>query len=103
MDERQAASNQAPSASRPVPGHRALDDDMLAMLVALASELTLVRARQDAMERILTGVGVVTDGAVDRFEPDKAAEMARATERKRMIANVFRAVRMRAEYEGVQT
>ncbi len=100
MEDAQVAGHRGPSASRPVPGHRPLDDDILAILVALASELTVVRARQDALERILSGANVVADGAVERFAPDAAAERARAAERQRMIANVFRAVRVRAEQEG---
>jgi hypothetical protein len=92
--------HKGPSASRPVPGHRPLDDDMLAMLVALTSELTVLRARQDSMERILASAGVMAEGAVDAFEPDAAATKARSDERKRLIANVFRAVKARAELEG---
>lgn len=94
------AEHVGPSASRTVPGHRPLDDDMLAMLVALTSELTVLRARQDSMERILAGAGVMAEGAVDGFEPDAAATQARSAERKRLIANVFRAVKARAEQEG---
>jgi len=103
MQDGLAVAHQGPSASRPVPGHRALDDDMLAMLLALTSELTVVRARQDALERILATVGVVAPAAVDGFEPDAAADKARAAERQRIIANVFRAVKARAELEGAQS
>ena len=100
IDEQPA--HMGPSASRPVPGHRPLDDDLLAMLVALTSELTVVKARQDALERILAAGNVVAPGAVDGFEPDAEAAKARSDERKRVIANVFRAVKARAEQEGAE-
>jgi|GEM_PF-5429845 len=102
MDDGSAVKHEGPYAAYPVPGHRALDDDMLAMLVALTSELTVVRARMDAMERILAQSGAMAEGAVDGFEPDAAATKARAEERKRVIANVFRAVSARAEQEGTE-
>ena len=75
-----------PASAYPVPGHRALDDDMLAMLVALTSELTVVRARMDTMERILAQSGVMAEGAVDGFEPDAAATRARAAAAGAVVA-----------------
>ncbi len=95
-----ARTNRAASLSRPVPGRRPLDDDMLAMLVALTTELTVVRARQDAMERLLQSAGVLLPNAVNGFEADPEAARARSADRARIIANVFRPVRARAEAEG---
>jgi hypothetical protein len=85
---------------RPVPGRRPLDDDMLAMLVALTSEVTVLRARQDAAERLLAAAGIIAEGAVDTYEPDAAAAKARSAERQRVIATVFHPVLARAELEG---
>ncbi|WP_439533552.1 hypothetical protein [Polymorphobacter sp.] len=98
MADQRATRTAAPSV--PVPGRRPFDDDLLAMLVAVTSELTVVRARQDAMERLLHKAGVLAADAVDSFTPDDPASAARAAERQRVIANVFRAARVRAEAEG---
>jgi hypothetical protein len=95
----EARANTIASPMRPVPGRRPLDDDMLAMLVALTSELTVMRARQDATERLLAAAGVMAADAVDNFEPDAAAAKARTADRQRVIATVFRPVLSRAETE----
>lgn len=75
-----------------IPGQRPLDAQMLSMIVALASELTVVRARLDTCERLLTQAGVLTEETIDNFNPDATAQEERERLRQNSMQKIFRAL-----------
>lgn len=82
-----------PNRLDPIPGRRSLDDQTLAMIVSLASEVTILRARLDAAERLLTAANIFAPDAVDNFTPDAAAQAARERQRQHSMAKIFRPLR----------
>ncbi len=69
------------------------DDQAFAMIVALASELAMTRARLDTLERLLAKRGFLAPDAVEAFVPDAAAASERDALRRRIVAKIFRPVR----------
>ncbi|MDE1150819.1 MAG: hypothetical protein PW843_30075 [Azospirillaceae bacterium] len=67
------------------------------MIVSLASEATILRARLDACERLLVASGVLAPGAVDEFSPDAAAQVERDRMRQHILAKVFRPLQEAAQ------
>ena len=86
-----------------IDGARAMDEQLLAMIVGLTSEVTILRARLDAAERLLEASGALAAGAVDAFEPDATAEAAREATRRATIDKVFRPMREAALAELAAT
>lgn len=82
-----------------IDGSRAMDEQLLAMIVGLTSELTVLRARLDACERLLGASGALPPGAVDAFEPDAQAAAEREGLRKKTLEKVFRPLREAAQAE----
>lgn len=62
------------------------------MIVALASELTVLRARLDTCERMLADKGLLDLEAIDRFSPAPEAQAQRDALRRRSMAKIFRAM-----------
>ncbi len=87
-----------------IPGSDARDEQLLGMIVALTSEVTILRARLDACERLLVASGALAEGAVDRFDPDAPAQAERERARQHAIAKVLRPLRegARAELTAVK-
>ena len=83
----------------PIEGSRALDEQFMGMIVALASEVTVLRARLDAAERLLAGSGAIEAGAIDGFQPDEAAQSERDALRQATMNKVFRPLREAAQRE----
>ena len=73
-----------------IDGARDLDEQMLAMIVSLTSEVSILRSRLDACERLLIERGVLGASAIDEFEPDAQGQAERDAQRKHIIAKVFR-------------
>jgi hypothetical protein len=69
------------------------EDQAFSMILALTSELAVMRERIDTLERLLERAAVLDAGAVDAFAPDADAAAARDTLRRRIIAKVMRPVR----------
>jgi hypothetical protein len=82
-----------------IPGRSAGDEQTLGMIMALTSEITVLRARLDACERLLVGAGLLPPGAVDLFDPDAAAQAEREVLRTRTIAKVLRPMHELAQQE----
>lgn len=74
---------------RPAPGDERIDA-LLGALMALTSEVAVLRERLDAHERIAARGEVATPEAVDAFVPDEAVSEARGDQRKRLIDKVCR-------------
>ena len=67
-------------------------DQLYAVALATAAELSVAYDRIDALERLLATKGVLAPGDVDAFRPDEAAELARAARRDELIGRVFAAL-----------
>jgi hypothetical protein len=86
-----------PNRLDPIDGSRALDEQFMGMIVALASEVTVLRARLDAAERLLVAGGGLDAGAIDGYEPDEDAQRAREALRLATMNKVFRPLREAAQ------
>ena len=76
-------------------------DKLHAIVMSLAEELSVVRDRLNAAERLLEQKGVLSQAEVDRFVPDEAAEEDRGRSREAYIRRVMRVVEMELdEIEG---
>jgi hypothetical protein len=67
-------------------------DQMHAMIVALAAEVSVLFDRFDAVERILDRKGVLTRADLETWRPDDAAEDERKAMREALIRRLFRSV-----------
>lgn len=76
-----------------IPGQSRSEEQSMAMIVALTSEVTVLRARLDAFERLAQASGVVTQAAIDGFVPNAGADAERAALRARTLRRVFRSMR----------
>jgi hypothetical protein len=63
---------------------------LMAMITALAAELSVTRERLDTCERLAQRAGVFTTADVERFEPDTQAMSDRARLRGHLLETVFR-------------
>jgi hypothetical protein len=73
-----------------VPGVDPRVDTLLGMVMQLMSEVSVLRERVDAHERLGAASQPVTPQTVDDYVPDEAAVKARAAVRQRMIEKVCR-------------
>jgi len=64
-------------------------DTLLAMNVALLTELMVTRERLDTLERLIEARGLVPRADIDAYEPDEAAEAQREQIRETMSRHVF--------------
>jgi len=94
-----ASIPRTPKGLAPIPGQRDADEKTLSMIVALTSEVTVIRARLDTCERLLIQNGVFADGAIEAFAPDAAAQSERDQLRKRTLEKVFRPLQESGEAE----
>ncbi|NBC38146.1 hypothetical protein GTZ99_16470 [Novosphingobium sp. FSY-8] len=78
---------------REITGLSVLEDQALAMIAALASELAVARERIDTLERMLEDKGAIDRTLIDSYAPDAAAAAERDGIRQRMIAKIFRPLR----------
>jgi len=67
-------------------------DDLMTMIVALASEVSVLRERLDTHEQLAQAKGCFTVEQVDHFEPDAATQAARAARRNELVDVVFRPI-----------
>ncbi len=70
-----------------------MHETLMSMVIALLGELSVVRDRLDAHERLLKSAGLPVGPAdIDGFEVSAEVARERAATRDRMIRHVFRAV-----------
>lgn len=72
-------------------------DKMMAIVLALMSEVASLRERVDAHERLGTEGKLPAFELVERFEPDEPTEAERAAWRKAYIRRLFRVVTEQVE------
>jgi hypothetical protein len=75
---------------RAVPGPDARVDTLLGMVLALTSEVAVLRERLDAHERLSAAGRPNTPADVNDYVPDETAERERAVQRQRLIDKVCR-------------
>jgi hypothetical protein len=67
-------------------------DQMHAMILALAAEVSVLYDRFDTIERILETKGTLTRADVEHWQPDDTAHEERKTKRDALIRRLFRSV-----------
>jgi len=67
-------------------------DRVMAILLALVSEVASIRERLDGHERIADAGGAATTAAVEAYRPDAAVEAEREAWRDAYIRRLFRVV-----------
>jgi hypothetical protein len=75
---------------RAVPGPDPRVDTLLGMIMALTSEVAVLRDRLDAHERLASSGRAPTPQAVDDYLPDEAVQRERDLRRQRLIDKVCR-------------
>lgn len=75
-------------------------DDLLAMVVALAQEVAVMHERADTVERLLVQKGVLASDDIERYKADQGVDLAREQWRQDYLGRIFRAVKERAEAEA---
>lgn len=77
-------------------------DDLLAIVVALAQELAVLRERADTAERLLVQKGLLGSEDIEKYEPDRSVDLTREQWRQDYLARIFRAVNERAEEQAAE-
>jgi predicted nucleic acid-binding Zn-ribbon protein len=72
-------------------------DRMLSILMALVSEVSVVRERLDTIERLLDIKGTISRTDIETYTPDKDAAYERSVSTKAYIARVMRALQQELE------
>ena len=76
-------------------------DQMHAMIIALATDVSVLTDRFDTIERVLDTKGTVTRADIEAWEPDEQAWEERQEQRENLIRRLFRSVReARTALEG---
>ena len=86
-----------------IDGARDLDEQLIGMIIGLTSEVTVLRARLDAQERLLVAGGILNKGAIDMFEPDETDSAERETLRRQTMTKIFRPLREAAQKDLEKT
>lgn len=64
-------------------------DQLMAIAVALAAEVSVAFERIDTLERLLEQAGVVSHAAIETFRPGEALAVERFARREQLIERVF--------------
>jgi len=75
-------------------------DKLLAMLMGLAGEVSVLRDRLDTIERLAEQNKLFTRSEIENYQPDEAALKERAERRAVFLGEVTRIIE--AELEGMQ-
>lgn len=76
-------------------------DQMHAMIIALATEVSVLTDRFDTIERVLEDKGTVSRADIENWEPDEEAWEDRREKRDQLIRRLFRSTReSRSALEG---
>lgn len=72
-------------------------DRLLSIVMALVAELSVLRERQDTVERLLEAKGVLARADIEAFEPDAGAGLERGSATRAYIMRVMRGVQQDLE------
>ena len=65
-----------------------VNDQLLAMIMALTGEVSVLRDRLDTHERLAAEKGLFTPNQISEYQPDESAEKDRARNRKLLLESV---------------
>jgi predicted nucleic acid-binding Zn-ribbon protein len=77
---------------RPVYFENPETDKLLAMVLALAEEVSVLRDRLDTIERLAQAKGLLSQAEIDAYQPDEAAATEREQQREAYIARILQIV-----------
>lgn len=77
---------------RPVYFENSETDKLLAIVLALAEEVSVLRDRLDAVERLAEAKGLLSREEISAYQPDEAAERERAQQRSAYVERILRVV-----------
>lgn len=83
----------------PIQGIAPFDEQLLAMVTGLTSEISILRARLDTCERLLAASGALRPGAIEAYMPDPEALKQREDDRNRLLRKIFRPLQEAAAAE----
>ena len=72
-------------------------DRLTSLTMALVAEVSVLRERQDTVERLLASKGSVSRADIDAYQPDRAAAEERGIATKAYIARVMRGFQQEVE------
>ncbi len=72
-------------------------DRLLSMVLALASDVAVMRERLDTVERLLDANGVVSRADIETFRPDRDAAHERGLLHRELVARLLRGVQQDME------
>jgi len=72
-------------------------DRLLSMVMALAGEVSVLKERQDTVERLLDERGVVRRGDIEAYRPSREAAYERGVATREFVARVMRGVQQDME------
>lgn len=72
-------------------------DHLMAMVIALTTELSVAIERHDTLERLLEKNSILGRKAIEAYRPDEAVEAERFKTRDELIARVFHILHEQAE------
>ncbi|NER30309.1 MAG: hypothetical protein F6J89_22455 [Symploca sp. SIO1C4] len=75
---------------RPIYLDNPYNDKLLAMVMALTSEVSVLHERLDTVERLLAAKGFLSIEAIETYEPDEQVAQEREQWRRNYIARVLR-------------
>ncbi|MGJ3647711.1 hypothetical protein ACLB0R_04460 [Sphingomonas sp. GlSt437] len=76
-------------------------DRILSIVMALVAEVSVLKQRQDTVERLLEAKGTISRADIEGFVPDKDAAYERGVETKAYIARIMRGVQQAMEAMAV--
>jgi len=72
-------------------------DRLLSMVMALASDVAVMRERLDTVERLLDTKGIITRSDIEGFKPDRNAAYERGLLHRELVARLMRGVQQDME------
>ncbi|MBD2097964.1 hypothetical protein H6F90_23105 [Trichocoleus sp. FACHB-591] len=78
-------------------------DKLLAMVLVLAEEVSVLRDRLDTVERLAQAKGLLSHAEIDAYQPDPQAAAEREQQRAAYIARILRIVQADVEAIAPET
>lgn len=72
-------------------------DQLMAIVMAMSGEMSVLYDRVDTIERLLDKKGTLSRDDIEAFRPDQALEDERNTRRNEYISRIFRIIREERE------
>ena len=100
MDDWITRAGAAAKGKRPAYFDEPGQDRMLSILLALVAEVSVLRERQDSVERLLEAKGSIDRADIEAYVADAAAAYERGVATKAYIARIMRGVQQEMEAMG---